>query len=474
MAAAVGGANNPRLLYIALLFALCATPVLYARKLNDRYALYTIFLAIYFVSFGMLDVIHLVESSSNEGNTPLLDAAEVLILLSGAAFLLGYHTAANLMRRRGVSQFAADDWPIPTLLTVGIMLWAAGTFATWYWNIRLTVRSLEVNFAGSGVTTLLMLGRYAQPLGILVLAYAYTTSRNRSLAILIVAIVVLQVVLGFVSNTKSGAMLGGILVIVTSYLVKGRVPKAWLFTGIIFVTFAFPVFVAYRAVVVDEQGVTNAQAAQNIVQVVGKAIAGEKRAAADHFSSTFFERSSVKAAVEMIVQRVGVDVAYQRGHTLTPLVTAFIPRIFWPDKPDVQTGILLNEQFQIADAIVYISPSHLGELYWNFGWPGGISGMLILGLLLGWINSLCDLSTGTSVTRLLILAITIFETGVRFEGSIATEYEVWVRSVVGILILHALLARKRLRRVLTSIPEGGGSASSEALNPGVRFPNLMA
>jgi hypothetical protein len=478
IAAAAGGAANPRLLYVALLFALCATPVLFARKLNDRYALYTIFLVIYFVSFGLLDVINLVVRGSSGASEGLLSMTELLILLGGGAFVLGYQFAATGMARRGVSQFVAHDWPMNSLLTVGLLLWGAGTFATWYWNIQLTVRSLEVNSVGAGATTLLMLGRYAQPLGILLLAYAYTISRSKLLAFMMVSVVALQVVLGFVSNTKGGAMLGGILVVVTGYLVRGKIPKTWLFAGALFITIAFPVFQAYRSVVVGDLGYSNAQAAQNIGQVLQLAIQGAQHGTEERTQS-FFERSSVKDAVELMVRRVGVDVPYQHGATLAPLLTAFIPRILWPDKPDVQTGLLLNEQFRIAEAVVYLSPSHLGELYWNFGWPGALIGMLLIGLLLGWINSLCDLSTGVSVTRLMILAITVFEFGVRFEGAIAGEYEIWMRSVAGILIMHALFARQGLRHLdaassaiaaptyATSVPEGAALAPA-------RFPNLMS
>jgi hypothetical protein len=445
VAAALFAPPNPRLLYAALLLALCASPILYARKLNDRYALYTIFLVIYFVSFGMLDVVHLFEPTPPDASPSILSSAELLILLAGGAFALGYHYAVNRRTHRGISQFVADDWPMTTLLTVGLILWAGGTFATWYWNVQLTVRSLEVNYASEGITTLLMIGRYAQPLGILILVYAYTLSRSAFLTCLVITIVAIQVVLGFVSNTKGLAMLGGILVIVTIYLVRGKVAKTWLIAALLFITFAFPVFQAYRTVVVGERGVTNAEAARDIGSVLRLAIEGERRNS-DSRVTAFFERSSVKSAVELMVSRVGVDVAYQHGHTLSPMLTVFIPRLIWPTKPSVETGLLLNEEFHIADAVVYISPSYLGELYWNFGWSGALIGLLIIGLLLGYINVLCDLSTGISVTRLLLLAISIFEIGVRFEGSIATEYEVWLRSVAGILLLHLLLSRPGLRR----------------------------
>jgi hypothetical protein len=474
VAAAALGAPNPRLLYAALLFALCASPVLYARRLNDRYALYAIFLAIYFVSFGMMDVIHLFEPTELGTSTSLLSTAELLILVSGGAFAMGYHHAVGRMARRGVSQFVADDWPMMTLLSVGLILWAGGTFATWYWNVQLTVRSLEVNYTSEGITTLLMIGRYAQPLGILILAYAYTLTRSSLLTILVIGIVGFQVVLGFVSNTKELAMLGGILVIVTIYLVRGRVAKTWLIAALLFISLAFPVFQAYRTAVVGERGVTNAEAAGNIGNALHLALDADRQNS-DVKVVAFFERSSVKSAVELIVSRVGADVAYQRGHTLSPILTVFIPRLIWPNKPSVETGLLLNDEFHIAEAIVYISPSYLGELYWNFGWPGALIGLLLIGRLLGYINSLCDLSTGISVTRLLLLAITIFEIGVRFEGSIATEFEVWLRSVAGILLLHLLLSRRGLRRTedaQTKAADTDGARQSSASEP-QRLPNLM-
>jgi len=98
--------------------------------------------------------------------------------------------------------------------------------------------------------------------------------------------------------------------------------------------------------------------------------------------------------------------------------------------------------------------------------------MFLLGTLLGWINGLCDMSAGSSVTRLLILAITIYQVGVRFEGSIASEYAVWIRSVVGILIMHRLFARRRATRAADSSSSSRKVATStDAASP--KFQNLL-
>ena len=466
-ASAVGTDPNPRLLYLALLFAICSSPVLFLRKANDRFAVYAVFCAIYFVSFGALDVVALISGQGVGDATQTLSPAELLIILGGAAFAVGY----QLSSRGGHSSssfFTAKEWPRNTLIGMGLFLWGAGTAATWYWNIHLTVRAGEFNNnTGQLVTTILMLGRYAQPMGLFMIAYAYTMSRSPLLTLIVVALAIFQVYLGFVSDTKGGAMLGGIMVIVTGFLVKGKIPKVWAIAGILFIFLAFPIFQAHRMYVVGERGLSNASSVANFDKALQVSVAGQQRAAAEHAES-FFQRSSVKSAIEMIVNKTAEGVPFQHGYTLIPLAMALIPRLIWPEKLDIQVGVLVNKEFNVTgDGTTYISPSHLGELYWNFGWIGAITGMLLLGMLLGWINRLCDMSTGTSVTRLLILGITILQLGVRFEASIATEYAVWLRSIVGILIMHWMFARK------TETPAiGSRSESIAAVSPVVPVPHF--
>jgi hypothetical protein len=469
VAAAIGTDPNPRLMYLVLLFAICSSPLLFLRKPNDRFAVYAVFCAIYFVSFGVLDVVALSSGLGYGVPTPTLSAPELLIILGGLAFVAGYHVAARVQHS---SNFAANDWPRSTLIAMGLFLWGAGTYATWYWNIYLTVRAGEFNNnTGQLMTTILMLGRYAQPMGLFIIAYAYTVSRSALLTLMVIALAVFQVYLGFVSDTKGGAMLGGIMVIVTGFLVKGKIPKAWAVAGALFIVLAFPIFQAHRMFVVGERGQSNAASVTNFAKALQVSVDGQQRAAAEHAES-FFQRSSVKSAVEMIVTKTAAGVPFQHGYTLIPLATSLIPRLIWPDKLDIQVGVLVNKSFNVTgDGITYISPSHLGELYWNFGWIGALAGMLLLGMLLGWINRLCDMSTGTSVTRLLILGITILQLCVRFEASIATEYAVWLRSMLAILLMHWVFAPKRAASTAAS-PSEPRTSLAAVLRDGP-FPNLL-
>ena len=429
--------------------------------------MYTVFCGIYFVSFGVLDLVGLTSGTGYAGATSdPLTPPELLILIGGLVFSLGYLASS---RGSNQSSFATKDWPKTTLIGVGLALWGSGTAATWYWNIRLGVRAGEFhNDTGQVVTTILMLGRYAQPMGLLVVAYAYTIGRSTIITAIIIALAVFQVYLGFVSDTKGGAMLGGIMVIVTGFLVKGRVPVLWATAGLLFIFLVFPIFQAHRMYVVGERGQSNQSSVENFGKALQVSVDGQQRAAAEHAES-FFQRSSVKSAVEMIVNKTGNGVPYQHGYTLIPLATALIPRLVWPDKLDIQTGELVNTEFHVTgERVTYISPSFIGELYWNFGWVGAVVGMLLLGLLLGWINRLCDLSAYTSVTRLLVMGITILQVGVRFEASIATEYSVWLRSIAGIMLMHWIFSRNGMVR-----PVAPTSMRPGVLERPARFSNLL-
>ena len=156
-------------------------------------------------------------------------------------------------------------------------------------------------------------------------------------------------------------------------------------------------------------------------------------------------RLSIKPFVEMIVARTGNQVEFQNGHTIKPLLYAFIPRLILPDKQDSSnTGRFFNQEFRVsASPDTYIAFSQLGELYWNYGWGGLIAGMTIIGMLMGLLGSMLRLDTIATLPRFLLLMTTIYMIGLRFEGGIATAYSLWLRTVVLLLLIHFMMPKKR-------------------------------
>lgn len=451
--------SAPRAMYIVLLTAICSSPLLWMQQLNGRYILLAVFMAIYYLFFGMADVLALFFPGGGGMESGLITAAEAVVLAGAASALLGYHAIANLLGSRPAPA-VTKDWSPSWVVIVGLACWALGTAASWYWNVHVIVRrsvELENNLDALG-TTAVMIGRaILQPLGIMMLAYALSVTRRKPMLLLMLGICAFQVAFGFISDSKETAMRGAALTVLVLFLVQGKIPKGWLLGSALGIVLAFPIFQAYRYEITMVRGVTNEQAASNLLDLIKIAYEAKDKVASGFYGSdaraqTFIERASLKGNVTLIVARTGRDVSYQMGYTLQPLLTVFIPRLIWPTKPDVQVGQLMNREFNIsAQQDVYISPSHLGELYWNFGWPGVIVGMALVGALLGYINTRCDLSRRSSLTALLIMSVTIYAVCIRFEGSIATGYATWLRSLGAIGLLHLIFAR-------TAVPASSRSA----------------
>jgi len=203
---------------------------------------------------------------------------------------------------------------------------------------------------------------------------------------------------------------------------------------------------------------------------------------------SFLERSSVKDALGTLFDHVPGDIPYLYGRSLVALPMAFVPRLLAPEKEDISAGLLFTKLVVKAQTDTYVSISHLGELYWNFGWLGVLLGMPIAGTLLGYIGTRFNLERGTSVTRILVLLATVQSLCIQFEGTVPVLYILLLRSMAAIGLLHLVFARQRS----AEREEAGSEAASELpmprpqmpapVGPGLavlrpmsvpRFPNLM-
>jgi hypothetical protein len=467
--------------YLILLFALCSTPVIDLTVLNGPYALLGIFSLNYFLFYGALDLSHLMLAQEfAQGTDSFMSATEGVILLGGALAQIGYRMACRTMGK--FNPTILKDWPEFALVLGGVTLWAVCTALNWRFNVYLiaapTIEATNRGLASlSGLsTTVFMLARMLQPLGILMIAYAQCRYHRAYMGPLLTGVVLFQLLFGFVIDFKGEAFLGGVLVILTKLLVDGRLPKVWLVAMLVFIAIGFPVLQANRVIVRGQYGANNTKVGENIGKSLGQAIEGRNKVTLGRDrSQTFVERLSLKGSVETIVTKTGDITPFQYGNTLSPLISAFIPRLIWPSKPSVPVGQMMNKEFRVSDvADTYISPSHLGELFWNFGWAGVAVGMTLIGLLLGYLGSRFDLAKAATITRIMVVVATIRFMILGSEGEIATQYVLWIRSMAAIGILHLCFARLP---VAVSSRLRGMSGSSSILithrKAPISFPNLL-
>ena len=479
---AIGNPTNPRLLYLVALFALCGSSIIDLDGLNGRYSLLAMFLAVYFVFFGTADLFGLFSGKSTVIAHSAFSPAEAVILIGGIMLVAAYR-AATMIGNSVIPSSAPRDWSTPAIVAAGLVIWCVGTYAIYMWHVYvdtgITIAATRKDLASQSPLAIdgYIFAQMVQPVGILLIAYAWRVRRMRYLAGLVIVIVAVQVVLGFVVDIKGLAMLGGILVIVSIVLIEGRVPKLWLAGAIMFIQLAFPIFQASRAVLQGDLHIARTTVAHHLGAAVKLATSAEHRVnSGPDRAQTFFARASLLGSVQMIVDRTGKDVPFEHGYTLVPLISTFVPKILWSHKPQVPTGQVVNKMFHVStQAATYISPSHLGELYWNFGWPGVLIGMPIIGSILGFIGSRFNLSDARTVTRLLVIVVTIQQLIMGFEGAIAVSYVVWLRSLAAIAVLHLLFARNP---VIVHRLNIDGEPGADALPQGPAgtslFPNLLS
>jgi len=473
------GLANP--IYVIVLFAICTTPIFEATAVNGPYSLLILWSLDYFLMYGALDFQHLMfgsDSAAPESGI-LLSGAELAVLLGGTMTQIAYRLACRAASK-GSSRRAPKNWSELTLVTVGIGMWIVSSALNW--RLGVDLMALQKNAASSssalddlgGVQVgIFMIARMAQPLSILILAYAQCRFKRPYMLPIVLAVTLYQLFYGFVVDTKSDAIIGVILVVLTNFSVNGRIPKGWLVLMGVLLIAAFPILQANR-VVRDEHNLNSAKASQNLGAVFQQALDATTRVnTGRERAQSALERLTAKGSVEMIVQGIGKNHGFQNGYTLTPIVTAFIPRLIWPSKPSIQTGQILNREFHISeDPETYISPSHLGELYWNFSWIGITIGMSLVGALLGLVGARFNLAKAATITRLMVVIVTIRLLILASEGEFAIQYVVWMRSLLGIGLLHLLFARVPWKLRSKPGAEPGALVGTNRAPP-VLYPNLL-
>lgn len=475
------GINASAALYVDLLFALCTAPLLLLKRINDRYVLLGVFMGTYFLIFGALDLQNIFTGADlSMAQDGFVTPARVGVLVGAALALAGYAFGAGLAGTPARNA-VPTAWSNGAVLAVGLGCWLFGSAAMAYYSLYAvtenTVQATASGLADMGpvLTFVVMLGNLVQPVGLVVLAYGHARNRNSFWLMLVISVVLLQVVLGFVTDTKGTALFGFLLVALTKTVWDGKVSKPWIVSIIVFAALLFPVFQASRIVVREQKGMNRYQALLHIDEVLQSSLETREKldsGRAGDRPATFIERSSSQANVERVFDHTGVDIPYLKGSTLVALPLAFVPRLILPDKQDVQVGQLYARTFfhTASDDFTYISVSELGELYWNFGWLGVVIGMTLTGGILGVVGARSELADTPSLTRLLVLLVTMKTLCFGFGGSIALSYIVWLRALAAIGLLHLMYSRP------SQALNPGRSSSQPAIafgQPVPRFSNLL-
>ena len=302
----------------------------------------------------------------------------------------------------------------------------------------------------------------------MLLIYLYLTAREKKILATLIAIMALNIGLGFFGGgAKLIAIEVPVLFLLSFVLLRERIPVFTLIVFTLATAVLFNVFQSYRNSL-GSSGESRGAAISKIVSGNATALKagvplGQRVSKGLEY---FVSRISARWVIGLVVARTGRNgIPFQDGATLTPLFYIFIPRLVAPDKPDNVIGRLFNHTFSIASANTHIAVTNLGDLYWNFGWPGIVIGMTIIGAFLAWAATKFRLDRNPTLPKFLFLMVTALFLVLKFEDGIALIYTIWARGAVLLLLLHAVMPKARNRRKAKPQRVDGGAVTSDPAQP---------
>ena len=122
-----------------------------------------------------------------------------------------------------------------------------------------------------------------------------------------------------------------------------------------------------------------------------------------------------------VVYKMACDQGFLGGSEWGYILPGLVPRAVWHDKPTIAQGFVFSATLGWAvdadSATTSTGETAAGELFWNFGWPGVLAGMYLLGAV---VSSLTWRQAGTDprhgVFEMMIYVSTMFNSFQTIDG----------------------------------------------------------
>jgi len=160
----------------------------------------------------------------------------------------------------------------------------------------------------------------------------------------------------------------------------------------------------------------------------------------DYTNRTLAARDVIMGEVPVIA-RVPDDVPYLKGLSYGSLVTFFIPRAVWEDKPRGAGHYYATQFLNKRDDFGGVPIGPVAEAYWNFGVAGIVGVYMLFGAFHRHLARMVIANQQNSLTW-VILAVTLV---LCQPGSKAVEWVQGMSAVFALAFLFGLLRRERRR-----------------------------
>ncbi len=154
-------------------------------------------------------------------------------------------------------------------------------------------------------------------------------------------------------------------------------------------------------------------------------------------------------------------VPFQDGKTMVEALYAMVPRLLWPDKPEVGgSGDYVSEHTMIPFAKgTSVGLGQVFEFYINFGIPGVIGGFLVLGMLLRYFDIRFTDALASADAKGMIIYYVVGASALQPGGSLSEMFAAVASAMVVVWVMVRYLD-------LRNDASGDGAFSDRATNAG--------
>lgn len=243
------------------------------------------------------------------------------------------------------------------------------------------------------------IGQFLEPIGYLTYGMFYIIwSRGKlpslQAGIILFVCIPLEILPRLISGLLSQVMLLILFMIVIFWSEKKRIPLGLISILLVVLLVFNPVKSEYRRTAWNNSQYSSwldkAELFINLSSDHYNDIQTQNKNFFDSVISPFVSRTSYITIFSKVIEDTPSRVPYWNGETYIPLLTSYIPRFLWPDKPVSSVGNDFGQRYgylKKTDKLTSLNLPWIVELYVNFGSYGVLMGMTLIGIFLAFLDT---------------------------------------------------------------------------------------
>jgi len=303
--------------------------------------------------------------------------------------------------------------------------------------------------------------------GISLLMLSYLRHRSRPALALMALLIPPTMVFNYFTGAKGLFFAPAAVALIAYIVVTRRIRMRWFVVAFIAMSLFYPIGEFQRSVILHGNTRSAIYALRKPVEVISQTarFVGSQKFS-DHIwkgiasTSIRFEGLGVAS---VIVRDCPSRVPYQGGWSLGYIPLSYVPRIVWPDKPSIETGIWVTENFGAGPGVKsHTGSTWVGEFWFNYGWPGVVLGMFVIGAFLRVLHDMLFQTDAVIVAQLMCVTV-LFSVPPTLGGAVMAPINGVIFGAMPLVIAHwTVRLLSGTTRPATARDEGSANFAAEA------------